>query len=55
MFLVGDPMQSIYGFREAEVHVSSGCREKGIGNVRADAVDVEGQFPFQFGDCELGQ
>jgi ATP-dependent helicase/nuclease subunit A len=34
LFLVGDPMQSIYGFREAEVGLFLQVRSQGIGSLR---------------------
>ncbi|MGZ4824247.1 MAG: UvrD-helicase domain-containing protein [Terriglobales bacterium] len=40
LFLVGDPMQSIYRFRQAEVGLFSEVEEKGIGGLRLDRLQV---------------
>ncbi|WP_211371139.1 UvrD-helicase domain-containing protein [Dechloromonas hortensis] len=34
LFVVGDPMQSIYRFRKADVGLFLRCRERGIGDIR---------------------
>ncbi len=44
LFLVGDPMQSIYGFRNAEVGRFAAVRARGIGNVRLDSLDLRRNF-----------
>ena len=44
LFLVGDPMQSIYGFREAEVGMFLGARAAGIGGVPLEALTLRRNF-----------
>ncbi len=44
LFVVGDPMQSIYQFREAEVGLFLRAREHGIGNVRLKALSLRRNF-----------
>lgn len=44
LFLVGDPMQSIYGFREAEVSLFSRTRTSGIGPIRPRSLVLETNF-----------
>ncbi len=44
LFLVGDPMQSIYGFREAEVGLFSRTRTAGLGKVRPRSLVLETNF-----------
>ena len=43
-FCVGDPMQSIYGFREAEVRAFLELAEDGIGEVRFDVQRLQTNF-----------
>ena len=44
LFLVGDPMQSIYRFREAEVGLFMRSRERGIGAIRPDSLKLTRNF-----------
>jgi ATP-dependent exoDNAse (exonuclease V) beta subunit len=44
MFCVGDPMQSIYGFRQAEVRAFLELAEQGIGDVRFDVQRLRSNF-----------
>lgn len=44
VFCVGDPMQSIYGFRQAEVRAFLELAEDGIGEVRFDVERLSGNF-----------
>ena len=44
LFLVGDPMQSIYGFRNAEVGRFATVRDGGLGRVRLHALELRRNF-----------
>jgi ATP-dependent helicase/nuclease subunit A len=44
LFLVGDPMQSIYQFREAEVGLFLRARDRGIGSFRLEALHLTRNF-----------
>ncbi|MEJ2307919.1 MAG: UvrD-helicase domain-containing protein [Gammaproteobacteria bacterium] len=44
LFCVGDPMQSIYRFREADVGLYLQAREHGIGDVRLEPLTLEVNF-----------
>jgi len=49
LFLVGDPMQSIYRFREAEVGLFLKARNQGIGQVAPEALTLSANFRSQAG------
>ena len=55
VFCVGDPMQSIYGFRQAEVRAFLELAEDGIGDVRFDLQRLSQQFPLRRRHRGLGQ
>ncbi len=44
LFLVGDPMQSIYQFREAEVALFMRARDRGVGHWRLEALALRRNF-----------
>ncbi len=44
LFCVGDPMQSIYGFRQAEVRAFLELAEDGIGDLRFDVLRLRDNF-----------
>jgi ATP-dependent helicase/nuclease subunit A len=49
LFAVGDPMQSIYRFREAEVGLFLQARHFGIGNIKPEPVTLSSNFRSQRG------
>ncbi|ACE84645.1 UvrD-helicase domain-containing protein [Cellvibrio japonicus] len=49
LFIVGDGMQSCYGFRNANVGLFLDARQQGIGNVALEAVDLCVNFRSQAG------
>ncbi|MGH8727190.1 MAG: UvrD-helicase domain-containing protein [Burkholderiales bacterium] len=52
VFLVGDPMQSIYGFRQAEVGLFLEARNNGIGNLKPDPLTLGVNFRSHSGLVE---
>ncbi|NVJ61439.1 MAG: UvrD-helicase domain-containing protein [Gammaproteobacteria bacterium] len=44
LFLVGDPMQSIYRFREADVGLFLSCRKEGLGDIRLTPLTLTMNF-----------
>jgi ATP-dependent helicase/nuclease subunit A len=44
LFLVGDPMQSIYGFRDADVALFLRARRKGLGRIRLRSLTLRTNF-----------
>ncbi len=49
LFLVGDPAQSIYRFREADVGLYLDIRERGLGDIRLTPLSLESNFRSQSG------
>lgn len=47
VFIVGDPMQSIYQFREAEVGLFAQARERGVGHLRFESLALQCNFRSQ--------
>src|SRR5208282_6001314 len=44
LFLVGDPMQSIYRFRQADVSLFLKARESGIGSITLEPLQLQTNF-----------
>ena len=52
LFLVGDPMQSIYRFREAEVGLFMRAQEMGVGEVKPEPLTLHRNFRARAGIVE---
>ncbi len=52
LFVVGDPMQSIYRFREAEVGLFLRARQQGVGSIRLTPLTLSVNFRSQAGIVE---
>jgi ATP-dependent helicase/nuclease subunit A len=52
LFVVGDAMQSCYRFRDANVGIFLDAREKGIGDIVLEALDLDVNFRSQQGIVE---
>ncbi len=44
LFLVGDPMQSIYRFRQADVSLFLQAREQGLGDIKLTSLQLQNNF-----------
>ncbi len=44
VFAVGDPMQSIYRFRDADVAIFAQCRDQGLGSLPLEPLDLVANF-----------
>ena len=44
LFLVGDPMQSIYGFRAANISLFLGIQQQGLGALRPESLVLQANF-----------